>query len=319
MKAFMQMQDLIILAQLASLSDDLEDWLGKIIKADGNQIFGNEDFSRYASIAFDSLYEECRRIFHGKWQDYDFPVYLGTQQVIRAFGKVNDKWCELCTNKGLDPDPAPDPKTKKSVDWTGDWETKKWPHQSYHYILTYIRNIASHAVVEDEKFHFPDAWIAVLAYMLKLDGLHAPAENTERTAIDTVINKIIHSLSHLLFLLELIPGDLYRKFLNVRDENLDRIRYDITQEIKGIYEKWKGRRQTSQNFDTGYREQVDTSDISDSSLIIMMDPYFLHFREEALLCFEVPDKDKEDEYEKRTFTQKMGDLFFLILILCRMR
>jgi hypothetical protein len=319
MTAFMQLRDLIIFAQLASLSDDLEDWLEKIIEVDGNQIFGNEDFYRYACIAFDSLYEECRRIFHGKWQDYDFPVYLGTQQVIRAFGKLNDKWCELCTNKGLNPDPVPDPKTKKSVDWSGDWEKKKWPHQSYHYILTNLRNAASHAVVEDEKFHFPDAWIAVLAFMLKLDGLHASPENTERTAIDNIINKIIHSLSHLLFLLEVIPGDLYGKFRSVRDENFDKIQDEIIQEIQGIYKKWIRGRQTSQNFETGYREQVDTMDIRDSSFIIGMDPYFMHFREKALLCFEGPEKGKEYEYGKRTFDQKLGDLFFLILILCRMR
>jgi hypothetical protein len=314
--AFMQLQDLIIFAQLASLSDDLEDWLKKIIEVDGNQIPGNADFYRYASIAFDSLYEECRRIFHGKWQDYDFPVYLGTQQVIRAFGKLNDKWCELCTNKGLNPDPAPALKSKKSVNWTGDWKKKKWPHQSYHYILTNLRNAASHAVVEDEKFHFPDAWIAVLAFMLKLDGLHVPAENTERTVIDAVINKIIHSLSHLLFLLELIPDDLYGKFRSVNDENFYNIRYEISQEIQGIYEKWKGKRQTSQNFDNGYREQAAKLGIRDSSLIIGMDPYFLHFRKNTRLCFEAPEK--EDEYEKGTFALKLGDLFFLILILCRM-
>jgi hypothetical protein len=318
--AFMQLKDLIIFAQLASLSNDLEDWWGKIIEADGNQILGDPDFSKYASNAFDSLYEECRRIFHGKWQDYDFPVYLGTQQVIRAFGKLNDKWCELCTNKGLDPDPAPDPKTKKRVDWSGDWEKKKWPHQSYHYILTNIRNAASHAMVEDEKFHFPDAWIAVLAFMLKLDGLHVPGENTERTAIDAVINKIIHSLSHLLFLIKVIPDDLYGIFLSVRDENFgvkrDEITKEITEEIQCIYKKWKGKRQTSE---TGHGEQVAKLDIHDSSLIIGMDPYFLHFREEALLCFEAPEKGKEDEYEKRTFAQKLGDLFLSILILCRMR
>lgn len=316
MMAFMQLKDLIIFAQLASLSNDFEDWWEKIIEADGNQILGDADFSKYASNAFDSLYEECRRIFHGKWQDYDFPVYLGTQQVIRAFGKINDKWCELCTNKGLDPDPAPDPETKKSVDWSGDWEKKKWPHQSYHYILTKIRNAASHAMVEDEKFHFPDAWIVILTFMLKLDGLYGPGENTERTPIDAVINKIIRSLSHLLFLIKVIPDGLYGKFLSVRDENFYNIRDEITQEIKCFYEKWKGKRKTSQN---GYGEQVEKLDIRASSLIIGMDPYFLRFRENTLLCFKAPGKDKENEYEKRTFSQKLGDLLLLILILCRMQ
>jgi CheY-like chemotaxis protein len=325
--SFMQLKDLIIFAHFASLSDDLQDWLKKIIELD-KRILSDANFRNYADNAFDTLYEGCHRIFHGKWQDYNFPIFLGIQQVIRAFGKLNDKWCELCTNNPglkMNPDAA--------GDWTGPWKNKRWPHQAYHYILTNIRNTASHAMVEDEKFHFLDAWISILTFMLKLDGIHASGENIDRTAIDDVINKIIHSLSHLLFLIKVIPDDdnLYRKFRDVLDssvqgKNFVKVREEITQQIQLTYEEWirnrKGKRNADKKENEEYRkeyeaygERVFDLNIRDSSLIIGMDPYFLRFRENAKRCFEYEDEDK---YDKRTSTQKYCDLFLLLLTLCRL-
>ena len=59
-------------------------------------------------------------------------------------------------------------------------------------------------------------------------------------------NKIIHSLSHLLFLIKVIPDDddLYGKFRDVLDgsvqgKNFVDIRTEITEQIPGIYKEWQ--------------------------------------------------------------------------------
>lgn len=323
MISFMQLRDLMIFSHFASLSDDLQDWLTKIIEVDEKKILEDGDFSQYAANAFDTLYEACHRIFHGKWQDYNFPVFLGIQQVIRAFGKLNDKWCYLCTENPKNPRLEFDP--DKAGDWPESLKGKRWPHQAYHCILTNIRNAASHAMVEDESFHFLDAWISILTFMLKLDGIHASVDQRQRVGIDDIIKKTIDSLFHMLSLINVIPEKLGESFQRLRDENFVDIREKITQQIQPIYEKWIRKRKGKRNVDkeedkykeeyNAYGERVVDLDIRDSSLIIGMDPYFLRFRKNAMLFFEYTDENK---YEKRTFTQRYCDLFLLILIKFRL-
>jgi len=117
--------------------------------------------------------EECRRIFHGYWQDSSYPCGTACRQIIRALGLINDQWSSLWRIWRFDPDGyyrkgryCRKPCLKAWLQ-VGDLRFPFWP---YHEITTAIRDAASHAVIADSDFTWSDVWIAFLSLFLKMEG-----------------------------------------------------------------------------------------------------------------------------------------------------
>jgi CheY-like chemotaxis protein len=155
--------------------------------------------------------EECRRMFHGYWQDSAYPCGTACRQIIRALGLVNDKWSSLWKTWHFDPDGYEGDNGKPYADrrhfdaWLNgvDIRFPFWPYQE---ITTAIRNAASHAVITDLDFTWIDVWIVFLALFLKMEGIcraYCEARSPSYGAVlsrqcDQILHRLVCTLKGLL-------------------------------------------------------------------------------------------------------------------------
>jgi len=183
--AFCQHRDAVLLASLASVVQDLREVWGDLRKnVTAFQPNGaDQTLDGYMQVALDELADACRREFHARWQDADYPRGLACRQVVRSFGLVNDKWCECV----LGPESQ----------WPDYAQVSRWPCAAYHYVNTALRNEASHAKVPDACFQWLDVWIMKLAMILKMEGM-VKEEVPER--VNDLLEEIVRALRPLLCL-----------------------------------------------------------------------------------------------------------------------
>jgi len=183
--AFRQMQDAILAAVFASLAEDLRNLFQEIIRAWWTMskvelaqarkmggitettwdLSGNRSISLFeiaVEQVVDVIIDESRRMFHGFWQDKQYPQGLACRQIIRALGVLNDKWCSTWKAWRFDPD--------VNMEFWKFPVDVQLPHRIYHQITTTIRNEASHGMVEDGQFRWLDVWIMGLTAFLKMEG-----------------------------------------------------------------------------------------------------------------------------------------------------
>ena len=180
LSAFRQMMDAVLAAAFASLADDFwqlwrsiaqecgvlieaEPRLGKTEIIQLRQAKDSlSDLEKQIRASFDIFREECRRMFHGFWQDSAPSSGLACRQIIRAVGLINDKWCSLWKSWRFDPD--------RDDGYWAIGTNVEFPYLAYHKITTAIRGEASHAMLEDPDFEWRDVWIAFLTLFLKIEG-----------------------------------------------------------------------------------------------------------------------------------------------------
>lgn len=213
LSAFRQVKDAVLIAAFASLADDFWQLWCCIAEAlrglmeEAPESCKNE-LSRFRRaqnmfpeledqirISLDAFSEECRRMFHGFWQDSAFCSGLACRQMIRALGLINDKWCSLWKVWRFDPD-------MDERSWSYGTSIE-FPYLTYHKITTAIRGEASHAMLKDEDFDWLDVWITFLTLFLKIEGTsRAFLVTYDKTRIETNhdrrIGVISRTLRHLL-------------------------------------------------------------------------------------------------------------------------
>jgi DNA-binding NarL/FixJ family response regulator len=195
LSAFRQIKEAVALAGFASLSaelislaDALADANARMIeKQKASRLARHKQEAKKAKEAEklltllarqvrESLFvygEECRRIFHGYWQDSAYPCGTACRQIIRALGLINDQWSSLWGAWRFDPDGyyrrgryCRKPCLEAWLQ-LGDLRFPYWP---YHEITTAIRNASSHAMITDSDFTWTDVWIGFLSLFLKMEG-----------------------------------------------------------------------------------------------------------------------------------------------------
>jgi len=222
--AFGEFRDAILLSAFASLKKPLRAlWrsipLREALSAtptdteDGGQTAsGCEEARAFAEEAFEALFDECQALFHDAWQGTGARKGLACRQIIRAIGLANDKWCEIWKREAFDPDGT-------WPQWANEETT---PLRTYHYITTRLRGQASHAATSDACFDWRDVWIAILTFVLKVEGLARRAieslqigsTETENhrdrgKQVDARLQSLVEPLWHLLVVsgyLDVGPG-----------------------------------------------------------------------------------------------------------------
>jgi CheY-like chemotaxis protein len=161
-----------------------------------------ESLKEFSDKAFDTLFEECQSLFHDAWQGTGSRMGLACRQIIRSVGLANDKWSEVWKRKFFNPDRSWEP-------WA---EERTSPLRTYHHLTTKLRNRAAHARTSDDRFDWRDVWIAVLTFVLKVEGLARKASKSPNASrggddefemtdkLESRMGSLLRPLGHLLTL-----------------------------------------------------------------------------------------------------------------------
>ena len=173
--AFWQLRDAVLLGSFASFSHQFITLFELAIKVHGQAESdidqSNDALRNYVIQALNAYHQECWGMYSDIWEGTGHARGLSCRQIIRAFGLLNDKWCEFWEKRQFNPDLEP-----------ALWVTgadRSSPYRTYHNITTELRNAASHAIVSDDLFEWGDVWVMMLTLFLKLEGLQRTLASPE--------------------------------------------------------------------------------------------------------------------------------------------